>query len=146
MWKYSSPVMIEIDFLVCTYYSSIVMTSSHKILICSLCNALGPFLLSTYIGVPCIASFICWLFLRKDADAEVADYARRRLNVALSWMIWFYISMFLCAFLIGFIPLFVLGVWWIVAGVKDLIRASSGDTSYRFGLTLELLRAPKSGS
>lgn len=122
-----------------------VMKSRDKILICSLCNALGPFLLSSAIGIPFLPSFICWLFMRGDEDAEVADYARRRLNVALSWTIWFYASLYLCLVIIGFFSLFVLGIWWVIACVKDLLRASSEDTSYQFGLTIPFIRLPKSG-
>ena len=121
------------------------MKSRDKILLCSLCNALGPFLLSSVVTIPFLPSLICWLFMRGDEDAEVADYARRRLNVAISWAIWFYISLGLCLVIIGFIPLFVLGIWWVIACVKDLLRASSEDTSYQFGLTIPFIRLPKSG-
>ena len=121
------------------------MNSRDKILICSLCNAVGPFLLFSGIGIPCLSAFICWLFMREDADAEVADYARRRLNVAISWTIWLYASLLLCFLIIGIIPLFVLGIWWVIASVKDLIRVSSEDTSYQFGLTIEFIRPRKSG-
>ena len=82
--------------------------------------------------------------MRGDEDAEVADYARRRLNVAISWAIWFYISLGLCLVIIGFIPLFVLGIWWVIACVKDVCRASSEDSSYQFGLTIEFIRPSKS--
>ena len=121
------------------------MKSRDKILLCSLCNALGPFLLSSVVSIPFLPSFICWLFMRADEDAEVADYARRRLNVAISWAIWFYISLGLCLVIIGFIPLFILGIWWVIACVKDICRACSEDSSYRFGLTIEFIRPRKSG-
>ena len=121
------------------------MKSRDKILLCSLCNALGPFLLSSVVSIPFLPSLICWLFMRADEDAEVADYARRRLNVAISWAIWFYISLGLCLVIIGFIPLFVLGIWWVIACVKDICRACSEDSSYRFGLTIEFIRPRKSG-
>ena len=88
--------------------------------------------------------------MRGDADAEVADYARRRLNVAISWTIWFYASLLVCGLhvflmLLGFMSIFVLGIWWVIACIKDLLRASSEDTSYRFGLTIPFIRPRKSG-
>lgn len=122
-----------------------IMKPREKMLICSLCNALGPFLLSSMISIPCLPSFVCWLFQRGDEDAMVADYARRRLNVAISWTLWFYASLLLCPFIIGFPALFILGIWWVIACVKDLIRISSEDASYPFGLTIEFMRPHKSG-
>ena len=143
--EFTSLLLFELHFAGRYDIVTGVMKSRDKILICSLCNALGPFLLSSVIAIPCLPAFICWLFMRGDADAEVADYARRRLNVAISWTIWFYASLYLCLIIIGFIPLFILGIWWIIACVKDLLRASSEDTSYRFGLTIPFIRPRKSG-
>ena len=118
------------------------MESRDKILISSLCNALGPFIIAT----PCIAMVVCWLFQKNDPDTDVADYARMRLNVSISWTLWIYLSWVLCSFLIGFIPLFVLGIWWVIACVKDVIHASSGDTSYQFPLTVNFLKPRKTDS
>ncbi len=140
-------LLLELHFIGRCIIVLRVMKARDKILVCSLCNALGLFLPT---GIPCLPSFICWLFMRNDADAEVADYARRRLNTSISWTIWFYASLFVCGLhvflmLLGFMSIFVLGVWWVVACIKDLIRVSSGDSSYRFGLTIEFIRPRKSG-
>ena len=113
------------------------MESKHKILITSLSNAFGDCI----TAIPCVASLLCWLFWKDDADANVADYARRRLNSSISWAIWAWGSFFLCAVLIGYVSLLVLLVWGLIAIIKDIIRASYGDTSYKFPLTIEFIKA-----
>ncbi len=112
------------------------MESKHKILVMSLANAFGGCL----TVVPFLLPFICWLFMKSDADAAVADYARRRLNTSLSWTVWYVLAIFLTAVLIGYLALLVLVIWELIAIIKDLIRASSGDTSYKFPLTIQFIK------
>lgn len=112
------------------------MDSKQKILFTCLCNAFGD----CVTVFPCIAPLICWALWKDDADSQVADYARRRLNAAISWAIWCYGSLLLTAVLVGYISLIVLLVWGIIAIVKDIIRANSGDTSYKFPLTIQFIK------
>lgn len=113
------------------------MKSKDKILIICLVNILG----SLVTLLPFIGPLICWICWKDDADAAVADYARRRLNASFSWTIWIYGSYILSFVGIGLLMLFVLGIWWLIAIIKDVIRASSGDTSYKFPLTIQFIKA-----
>ncbi len=111
------------------------MDSRKRILI--IC--LAQFLPDILTGIPIVAPLVCWLFWKDDADPQVADYARRRLNTSISWTIWAIITLLLCSVVIGAfiaIPLLIVG---IVAIIKDVIRASKGDTSYKFPLTIQFI-------
>lgn len=115
------------------------MDSRKRILI--IC--LAQFLPDIFTGIPIVAPLVCWLFWKDDADPQVADYARRRLNTSISWTIWAVITILLCSVFVGIfvaIPLLIVG---IVAIIKDVIRASKGDTSYKFPLTIQFIPARK---
>lgn len=113
------------------------MESKHKILITCLCNAFG----GLFTVIPCLAPLICWLAWKDDADYAVADYARKRLNTSISWAIWYFAALASTFLFVGYIAIIVLGVWALVAIIMDLIRASSGDGSYQFPLTVEFIKA-----
>ena len=104
---------------------------------------LAQFLPDMLTGIPIVAPLICWLFWKDDADPKVADYARRRLNTSISWTIWAVIAILLCSVFVGIfvaIPLLIIA---IVAIIKDVIRASKGDTSYKYPLTIQFIRGPQ---
>ena len=115
-----------------------VMDSRTRILFICLAQFLPEFL----IGIPIVAPLICWLIWKDDADPQVADYARRRLNTNISWTLWTLAAVLLCYVFVGFVLIIALMVVGLVAITKDLIRASKGDTSYKFPLTVEFIRQP----
>ncbi len=112
------------------------MEPKHKVLIICLANGFGSFI----TAIPCLIPFLCWLFWKDDADGAVADYARRRLNASISWTLWSIISLALTVVLIGYVALLVLMIWGLIAIILDLIRASSGDTGYKFPLTVQFIK------
>lgn len=103
---------------------------------------LAQFLPEFIIAIPVIAPLICWLIWKDDADPQVADYARRRLNTNISWTIWTIAGVLLCYVVIGFVILPIMIIVWLVAVIKDVIRASRGDTSYKFPWTVEFISRP----
>lgn len=115
------------------------MDSRTRILFICLAQFLPEFL----IGIPIIAPLVCWLIWKDDADPMVADYARRRLNTNISWTIWAIVTLLLCHVIVGFILIIPLAIIGLVAIIKDLIRASKGDTSYKYPLTVEFIRGPQ---
>ena len=115
------------------------MDSRTRILFICLAQFLPQFL----IGLPIIGSLVCWLIWKDDSDPLVADYARRRLNVNISWTLWFLAAGLLCYIFVGFILIIALGIIGLIAIIKDLIRASQGDTSYMFPFTVEFIRSPQ---
>ena len=115
------------------------MDSRTRILFICLAQFLPEFL----IAIPIIVPLICWLIWKDDADPQVADYARRRLNTNISWTLWFLAAGLLCYIFVGFILIIALGIIGLIAIIKDLIRASQGDTSYMFPLTVEFIRSPQ---
>ena len=42
--------------------------------------------------------------------------------------------------LVGFVVLPVLIIVWLVCSIIDIVKASSGDTSFRFPLTIDFLK------
>lgn len=115
------------------------MDSRTRILFICLAQFLPQFL----IGLPIIGSLVCWLIWKDDSDPLVADYARRRLNTNISWTLWTLAAVLLCYVFVGFILIIALGIIGLIAIIKDLIRASQGDTSYKFPLTVEFIRSPQ---
>ena len=115
------------------------MDSRTRILFICLAQFLPEFLIAT----PIVAPLICWLIWKDDADPQVADCARRRLNTNISWTLWFLAAGLLCYIFVGFILIIALGIIGLIAIIKDLIRASQGDTSYIFPFTVEFIRSPQ---
>ena len=115
------------------------MDSRTRILFICLAQFLPEFL----FAIPIVAPLICWLIWKDDADPQVADYARRRLNTNISWTLWFLAAGLLCYIFVGFILIIALGIIGLIAIIKDLIRASQGDTSYIFPFTVEFIRSPQ---
>ena len=112
------------------------MNSHTKVVLLCLANVVPAF-----VGIPpVIASLILWLIWKDDADADVADYARRRLNTGISWAIYFFVAGLLVYVFVGFILLPILTICWIIYAVLDIIRALNGDTSYRFPATIEIIK------
>jgi uncharacterized Tic20 family protein len=89
---------------------------------------------------PVFISLICWVLWRNDEDAVVADYTRRRLNTSISWAIYFMLAILSVYVLIGLLLLPTVFICWLVFCILDLIRASQGDTSYRFPGTIEFIK------
>lgn len=118
------------------------MTSRIKFIIISLSN----FVTGLTSGIFIFAPLVCWLLWRRDEDDDVADYARRRLNTAISWfiysvvavLIWNYLSM-----LIGMMLMAAIALGWIYYFALDMMRAAQGDPSYEFPLTFDFLSRPE---
>ena len=117
------------------------MTSRIKFIIISLSN----FATGLSSGICMFAPLICWLLWRRDNDDDVADYARRRLNTAISWFIYSAIATFIFIYistLIGMMLLAAICLGWIYYFALDMMRAAQGDPSYEFPLTFDFLSRP----
>lgn len=117
------------------------MNSRIKFIIICLAN----FATGLSSGICVLAPLACWILWRKDDDEDVADYARRRLNTAISWLIysviavliWNYLSM-----LIGMGLMAAIALGWIYYFALDMMRAAQGDPSYEFPLTFDFISRP----
>lgn len=85
-----------------------------------------------------IAPLVIWL-LKKNDMPFVADQAREALNFQITVLIAAVISGLLTMILIGFVLLFLLGVYWLVMIIIATVRASEGKT-FRYPFTLRLVK------
>ncbi len=117
------------------------MSSRAKFIIICLSNFISGL---SYIGLLAVP-LVCWLIWRRDNDPDVANYARCRLNTALSWCLygllaWLIFNYF--SMLIGMALWAVIGLGWIYYFALDIMRAAQGDPSYEFPLTFDFLSRP----
>lgn len=99
-------------------------------------------LLISLVSLPVmVGPLICMLIWKDDAEAE--SFAKRCINVQISWFIWLLLAAFSCFILVGFVVLPVLIIVWLVCSIIDIAKAASGDTSFCFPLTIDFLGVEK---
>lgn len=99
-------------------------------------------LLVSLISLPSVVGPLICMLVWKD-DAEVAMFARRCINIQISWLIWGLLAGVACFVLIGFIFLPLLLIAWLVCSIIDIAKTASGDTSFKFPLTIDFLGVEK---
>ncbi len=96
-------------------------------------------LLVSLISLPAVVGpLICMLVWKEDSVVE--SFAKARINTQISWLIWLLLAGLSCFVLVGFVVLPVLVIVWLVCSIIDIVKASSGDTSFRFPLTIDFLK------
>ncbi len=96
-------------------------------------------LLVSLISLPAVVGpLICMLVWKEDSVVE--SFAKARINTQISWLIWVLLAALSCFVLVGFVVLPILVIAWLVCSIIDIVKASSGDTSFRFPLTIDFLK------
>ncbi len=89
------------------------------------------------VGFPILGPLIVWL-IKKDQSPYLDAQGRELLNFQISYLIYALISIPLCAILIGFVTLFIVGIASLVLTIIGIVSASEGRV-YRFPLTIRML-------
>ncbi|MDB6006331.1 MAG: hypothetical protein JWR15_3318 [Prosthecobacter sp.] len=89
------------------------------------------------VGFPILGPLIVWL-IKKDQSSYIDRQGRELLNFQISFLLYAFVSAFLCIFLIGIPLLFAVGIATIVLTIIGIVRASEGNV-YRFPLTIRFL-------
>ena len=87
-------------------------------------NLLGPFLV--YI-------------LKRDESAYIEDQAREALNFQLTMTLAALVSVVLMFVLVGFVTIFVVGIWWLVGTAIGATKANAGEW-YRYPATIRFIK------
>lgn len=96
-------------------------------------------LLVSLISLPAVVGpLICMLVWKEDSVVE--SFAKARINTQISWLIWVLLAGLSCFVLVGFVVLPILVIAWLVCSIIDISKAASGDTSFRFPLTIDFLK------
>ncbi|CAN5557731.1 DUF4870 domain-containing protein [soil metagenome] len=93
--------------------------------------------LSILVGVGLLLPLIVFL-VKKDESPFVAAHAKEALNFHISFLVYGIISVFLCAILIGFVLLPILGILVIVFAIMAAIKGSEGGF-YKYPMTFRLV-------
>lgn len=88
------------------------------------------------VGFPILGPLIVWL-IKKDDSAYLNAQGRELLNFQISYLIYALVSIPLCAILIGFVTLFLVGVASFVLTIIGIISAAEGKV-FRFPLTIRM--------
>lgn len=99
-------------------------------------------LLVLLISLPSVVGPLICMFVWKD-DAEAEAFAKRCINIQISWFIWLLLAALSCLILVGIVLFPLLLIVWLVCSIIDVAKASSGDTSFRFPLTIDFLGLEK---
>lgn len=101
-------------------------------------------LLVSLVSLPAaIGPLICMLVWKEDPDVE--SFARRCINVQLSWLIWILLAGLSCLAFVGIILLPLTIIMWLVCSVVDVVKTAYGDTSFRFPFTIDFLGINRRG-
>jgi uncharacterized Tic20 family protein len=93
--------------------------------------------LSLFLGVPFLLPLVVFL-VKKDESPWLGAQAREVLNFHLTLVLYGIICGILCLVFIGFLLLFVLGLFGAICSVIGAIRASDG-LLYHYPATLRLI-------
>jgi len=85
-----------------------------------------------------LGPLIVWL-LKRDQSHFVDMHGKEALNFNISMALAFLVSSILTAIFIGFVLMFVVGIFWFVLALVAASRASAG-ASYTYPLTLRLVQ------
>ena len=89
------------------------------------------------VGFPILGPLIVWL-VKKDQSSYLDRQGRELLNFQLSYLLYAFLSFWLCFILIGVPLLFAIGIATIVLTIIGIVNAAEGKV-YRFPLTIRLL-------
>ncbi len=93
--------------------------------------------LSLFIGVGLLLPLIVYLVKKADAPL-VAEHAKEALNFHISLLIYWIVTALLCAVLVGFLLIPVVGIIMVVFPIIAAVKASNGEF-YKYPLTLRLV-------
>ncbi len=95
-------------------------------------------LLISLVSLPAmVGPLICMLVWKDDAAAEA--FAKRCINIQISWFIWLLLAALSCFILVGVVIFPLMLIVWLVCSIIDIAKTSSGDTSFSFPLTIDFL-------
>ncbi len=103
-----------------------------------LCHLLGyaVFLVPTFGNI--LGPLVLWLVKRKESPA-VDFHGREAVNFQICMTIYFIIAALLCAVLIGFVLLPIVGLLWFICPILAALRAQDG-LEYRYPFIFRLIR------
>jgi uncharacterized Tic20 family protein len=90
------------------------------------------------IGLSFVAPLVVWL-IKRDEDAFVEYHSREALNFQLTLIIYFIASVLLMLVLIGFILIFVVGIFAFVVIIIAGVKAAGGEF-YRYPLNIRFIK------
>lgn len=99
-------------------------------------------LLISLISLPSMVGPLICMLVWKD-DAESAAFAKRCINIQISWFIWLLLAALSWLILVGIVLFPLLLIVWLVCSIIDIAKAASGDTSFRFPFTIDFLGLEK---
>lgn len=96
-------------------------------------------LLVSLISLPAVVGpLICMLVWKEDPEVE--RFAKSRINTQISWLLWILAAGLSILVFVGVVVLPILVIVWMVCSIIDIAKAASGDTSFRFPLTIDFLK------
>jgi uncharacterized Tic20 family protein len=97
-------------------------------------------LLSGYLipGAGFVVPVILW-FIKRDSSDYLDREGRKAINFMLSLLIFGLISWALCLILIGFVMLWVLGIFGVVTVILAAVKTANGE-DFRYPLSLKFLK------
>ena len=90
------------------------------------------------IGLSFVAPLVIWL-IKRDEDAFVEYHSREALNFQLTLIIYIIASVLLMLVLIGFILIFVVGIFAFVVIIIAGVKAAGGEF-YRYPLNIRFIK------
>jgi len=90
------------------------------------------------IGLSFIAPLVIWL-IKREEDAFVEYHSREALNFQLTLIIYLVVSVLLMLVLIGFILIFVVGIFAFVVMIIAGVKAAGGEF-YRYPLNIRFIK------
>lgn len=96
-------------------------------------------LLVSLVSLPAVVGPLICLLVWKD-DQEVKSFAKARINTQISWLLWMLAAGLSILVLVGVVLLPILLIIWLVCSIIDIAKVASGDTSFRFPLTIDFLK------
>ena len=91
-----------------------------------------------FVGLSFVAPLVIWLIKRED-DAFVEYHSREALNFQLTLIIYFIASVLLMLVLIGFVLIFVVGIFAFVVMIIAGVKAAGGEF-YRYPLNIRFIK------
>ena len=90
------------------------------------------------IGLSFVAPLVIWL-IKRDEDAFVEYHSREALNFQITLIIYFIASVLLMLVLIGFILIFVVGIFAFVVMIVAGVKAAGGEF-FRYPLNIRFVK------
>lgn len=90
-------------------------------------------------GLPAFLGPLIIYLVYRDKDSYVRHHASESLNFQISILIYAAISAVLILVLIGFLLLPIVGIAWLVLGIRAAIAAADGQL-YRYPFTMRFVR------